>query len=109
MPAPGNLTLLLLPALIDAGLPAPLLEFRFCKPRRFRWDLCWPARMVAVELDGAIWRGRKGGHTGGKGYERMCVKQNLGTAVGWRVLRFTTAMVESGEAVRVIRRVLEVG
>ena len=30
-------------------------EHRFFKPRRWRFDFAWPARMVAVEIDGGRW------------------------------------------------------
>jgi hypothetical protein len=33
-----------------AGLPDPVEEYRFAPPRRWRFDLAWPERMLAVEV-----------------------------------------------------------
>lgn len=87
-----------------AGLPRPEREVRFHPVRRWRFDLCFPAAMVAVEVDGGTWTA--GRHTRGAGYERDCEKVNEAVALGWRVLRFTSAMVEDGRALATIERVL---
>lgn len=84
------------------GYPSPQLEYRFDSVRRFRFDLCWPSIRLAVEIEGATWT--NGRHTRGKGYEDDCRKYNLATIQGWRVLRFTTAMVENGEALTTIEQ-----
>lgn len=70
-----------------AGGPEPVREHRFAAGRRFRFDFCWPDKMVAVELEGGIWTG--GGHTRGAGYRENCEKYNLAAIQGWRVLRYT--------------------
>lgn len=70
----------------------------------WRFDLAWPDLMLAAEVDGATWAG--GRHTRGKGYEGDCRKVNAATVLGWRVLRFTGDMVESGEAVGMIQQAL---
>lgn len=70
--------------------------------RNWRWDLAWPAEMLAIEVDGATWAG--GRHTRGAGYENDCEKSNEGVLRGWRVLRFTTAMVERGDALEFVER-----
>ena len=41
-------------------------EHRFCE-RRWRFDFAWPDQMVALEVEGGIWKGKFGGHTSGKG------------------------------------------
>jgi hypothetical protein len=40
------------------GLPAPVREFYFAKPRRFRADFAWPERMVLAEVEGGDVVGR---------------------------------------------------
>ena len=71
---------------------APVREYRFALPRRFRFDFAWPSERVAVELEGGIWM--RGRHVRGKGYEKDCEKYNLAALRGWRVLRFTRGMLE---------------
>lgn len=74
-----------------AGLPAPEAEYRFAPRRRFRFDFAWPDYMAAVEIEGGTWSG--GRHTRGAGYEADCIKYNIATLKGWRVLRFTSGML----------------
>lgn len=89
--------------LIDAsGLPAPQLEYRFAPPRRWRFDLCWPELLLAAEIEGGTWG--QGRHSRPQGYERDCEKYNEAALLGWRVLRFTTAMVRDGRALATIER-----
>jgi len=79
------------------GLPAPVREFYFAKPRRFRADFAWPDRKILAEVEGGTWSG--GRHVRGKGYESDCEKYSIAAMLGYRVLRFTTAMVRDGRAI----------
>ena len=54
------------------GCPAPVKEYRYAKPRRWRFDRAWPEQKVAVELDGGVYT--QGRHTRGAGYEKDCEK-----------------------------------
>jgi hypothetical protein len=101
------MTLPLLAQIIAAGLPHPLDEHEFCPGRRWRFDHCWPDQAVAVEVDGGTWTKGGGRHNRGKGYEKDCSKLNAATLLGWRVLRFTTAMVADGRALATIQQALE--
>ncbi|EKO3894347.1 hypothetical protein P0F23_001752 [Vibrio metschnikovii] len=90
------------------GLCVPEPEFRFkglCGKRRWRFDFAYPDLMIAIEIEGGIYT--KGRHTRGKGYEADCEKYNTATAMGWKVFRFTTGMVNSGQAVSVIEKILK--
>lgn len=91
------------------GLPEPLREYRFCE-RRWRFDFAWPAKvtnwMVAAECEGGTWA--SGRHTRGQGFEADCAKYNQATLNGWHVYRFTASMIESGEAIRTLKRALGV-
>lgn len=71
-------------------------EHRFMPERRFRFDLCWPSKMVALECDGGSWVG--GRHTSGTGFERDAEKQSLAAAHGWRVLHCTPRQIKDGKA-----------
>lgn len=84
-----------------AGLPAPVREYQFAAPqRKWRFDLAWPDRMIAVEVDGGSWIG--GRHTSGSGFEKDMEKSNHAQLLGWTVLRFTPRMVEEGTALEFI-------
>lgn len=80
-------------------------EHRFAPPRRYRWDLAFPERMVAVEVDGATWTG--GRHTTGRGHQTDCEKRNLGTLMGWRIFTFSTSMIRDGAHMDVLSKALE--
>lgn len=60
-------------------------EFQFHPPRRWRFDLAWPASKVAVEIDGGQWMPYGGRHARDADRE----KHNIAVFLGWRVLRFT--------------------
>jgi hypothetical protein len=87
-----------------AGLPDPAPEYRFDPGRRWRFDLAWPVVRLACECEGATWTG--GRHTTGSGFERDCEKYNQAAIMGWRVLRFTGGMIESGAALESIVKAL---
>lgn len=86
-------------------------EFRFHPERRWRSDfmvgpnMAWPVRgRYLIEIDGGAWT--QGRHVRGKGFEADLEKLNAAALLGYRVLRFTPAMVEDGRALAVIRQAL---
>ncbi len=83
-----------------AGLPAPIREYRFAPPRRWRFDYAWPAHRLALEVEGGTWSG--GRHVRGKGYERDCEKYNAAALLGWKVLLVTTGMIRDGRALALL-------
>jgi very-short-patch-repair endonuclease len=85
-------------------LPEPVREHRFDPGRRWRFDFAWPDRMLAVEVEGAVWKG--GRHTRGSGYVKDMEKYNRASILGWRVLRFSTEQVQRGEAIAALRGAL---
>lgn len=88
----------------DKALP-PEREFHFALPdRRWRFDLAWPSRLVAVEIQGGQFMA-KGGHSNVKGIDRDCEKSNWATLRGWRVLKFSTKQV-TGAPVQCVETVL---
>jgi very-short-patch-repair endonuclease len=56
--------------------------------------------MLAVEVEGGSWIA--GRHVRARGFEADCEKYNAAVLLGWRILRFTTAMIESGAAISAI-------
>ena len=86
------------------GAPEPAREWIFHPIRRWRFDLAWPERLFAVEVEGGVYTG--GRHVTGKGYENDLVKLNTATLMGWKVLRYTAKTSKSGEAAQEIMEAL---
>lgn len=85
------------------GVTGWVREHRFCE-RRFRFDLAFPAKLLAVECDGGIWNG--GRHVRGRGVLSDCEKASLAAILGWRMIRVTPQHVKSGEAIQWIEKAL---
>lgn len=80
---------------IAAGLPSPEAEYRFAPPRRWRFDYCWPAQKLALEVQGAIFTG--GRHTRGAALLKEHEKLNTAAVLGFRILYVTpTALLTDG-------------
>lgn len=93
--------------LLDLGsYPDPDFEYVFAKAikRRWRFDLAWPEKMIAIEIDGGTWTG--GRHVSGIGHEKDCEKMNEAAAMGWKVFRFTPTMIRRGDVLPLLGRVL---
>lgn len=87
-------------------LPPFECEYRFDDVRKFRFDFAWRQPLkLAVEIEGAIWT--KGAHSTPMGILRDIEKYNLAVLLGWSVLRFTPAMVKSGEAIEMVKEWLQ--
>lgn len=82
----------------------PIAEYRFAPPRRWRADFAFIEAKLLVEIEGGVYT--MGRHTRGAGFEADCEKYNAATAHGWRVLRFTPAMVKSGVAIEMVKILL---
>ena len=69
--------------LVSSGLPAPALQHEVTVAgRRYRLDLAYPHRWLAIELDG-------GDHLRRAVWEADHVRQNALVLAGWTILRFT--------------------
>jgi very-short-patch-repair endonuclease len=79
-----------------AGLPTPEREYRFHPTRKWRFDFAWPAKSLAVEVDGGLFV--TGRHSRGAGAEKDMEKFAEAMIHGWRVLRVSTNQVKSGQA-----------
>ena len=90
--------------LVDNGFPTPAREYHFHPVRKWRSDFAFPDHKLLVEIEGgAFTRGR---HVRGYGYRNDCQKYNNAIMVGFTVLRFTSDMVRSNEAIRTVAVVL---
>ena len=83
-------------ALVEVnGWPKPEQEvlfhkagFIYQKRRMWRFDMAWPDLMLAVELDGMVFRPNSG-HTSALGLSSDRVKDAVAQLMGWTVIRFT--------------------
>lgn len=64
-------------------------EHRFHDVRKFRFDIAIPLLKIAIEYEGLVATGQKGGHQTKKHYTKDAEKYNLATMMGWRVYRYT--------------------
>jgi len=87
-----------------AGLPMPGTEYQFVLDRKWRFDYCWPAKHVALEVEGGVWTG--GRHTSGAGFVKDMEKYNRAVAEGWRVVRCMPSTLRTAETVELLRKLL---
>lgn len=103
--------------------PAPVAEYRFAPPRKWRFDFAWPLRGtdnltettgsatmarpcngLALEVQGGIWT--RGRHTRGAALVQEYEKLSEAAALGWRVLFCTPDQLMSMRVARLIKRAL---
>lgn len=87
-----------------AGLMEPELEVRFHSTRKWRLDIAWPERFVAVEVHGGTWS--NGRHTRGDGFQKDRAKMNEAMLRGWKVLEVTGDQIKEGQALKWIEQAL---
>ena len=74
---------------------SPVREYTFHPKRKWRFDFVFLDKMLAVEIEGGV----NGRHQRIGGFTGDCHKYNAAAMLGWRVLRYTTAMVMDGTAI----------
>lgn len=89
----------------EYNIAFPEAEYKFLPNRKFRFDFCWPDKMLAVEVEGGVWIG--GRHTRGSGFVKDMEKYNLATCAGWRILRFTPQELRESQTYCMIEECLE--
>jgi very-short-patch-repair endonuclease len=73
--------------------------------RKYRFDFYFREKDLAVEIEGGTAFGRSR-HSYGLGFEEDARKYNAAALLGIKVLRFSTAMVKSAEAIDTVRETL---
>ena len=76
------------------GVPRPVPELVFAKPRKWRFDFSWPAHKLALEVEGGVFV--SGRHSRGVGMLKDMEKYNRAACLGWRVLRCTPQTLITG-------------
>ena len=67
-------------------------EFQFHQVRRWRFDFCHTAAMVAIEIEGGTWQ--NGRHNRPQGFREDCEKYNTAALLGYVVIRLTPEMIQ---------------
>jgi hypothetical protein len=80
----------------------PEREFIFAPPRKWRFDFAFHTFRLAIEVEG----GYGGRHQRG-GFVTDMEKYNTAAKMGWKVLRYTTAMVKRGDAINDVVEILK--
>lgn len=88
-----------------AGLPTPVVEYRFHPTRRWRFDYAWPALKLALEIEGGVWT--RGRHTSPKGFLADMEKYNAAACLGWRVIRVTPKSIGTLAVIGLVRSAME--
>ena len=91
--------------LIVHSLPHAIREFPFHAGRKWRFDFAWLDQKIAVEIEGGTHV--NGRHNRHDGFEKDAEKYNTAVMDGWRVLRFTGAMVMDGRAINTTKELFE--
>jgi very-short-patch-repair endonuclease len=73
-----------LAALTQAGIPAPVAEYKFHPIRRWRFDFCWLDQKLALEIQGGIFN--NGRHSRGAAMIKEWEKLNTAAGMGYRLL-----------------------
>ncbi len=83
------------------GLPAPIPEFVFAPPRKWRFDWAWPGHgKIALELEGGVHRIKDKFHRDVEKYNRAALN-------GWLLLRCVPKDAESGAVIPLIKEAME--
>lgn len=83
-------------------------EYHFHDKRKWRFDFAIPHIKMAIEIEGAVFA--QGRHVRGSGYSKDCEKYNHATVLGWKVYRFPSNTLKSGEAFEFLKYVVfEIG
>jgi hypothetical protein len=85
-------------------LPA-VAEYRFCPPRRWRFDYAWPDHRIAIESQGGLFTG--GRHVRGAALLREHEKLNAAAAAGWRIIFRTPGNLYTPETIDLLRSALK--
>ena len=85
--------------------PVPKLEheLKFHPDRNWRFDFGCRAALLAIEIDGGMHQGARGGHTSFAGATRDRQKDFAAIMLGWTVIRLTPLMI-TWESVEQIAR-----
>jgi very-short-patch-repair endonuclease len=73
----------------------PVEQYRFHPTRKWRFDYAYPEQHLAIEVDGGQYTPRGGRHNTDGDREKL----NAAAALGWRILRYSGAMLKDPQRV----------
>jgi hypothetical protein len=90
-------------------LPEPVTEHVFHPTREWKFDAAYVPEKIAIEVEGGTgWkRDVPSRHLTPSGFAGDIEKYNAASILGWKLLRFTPAMLRDGTAIETIRRALK--
>lgn len=62
-------------------------EYKFHPKRKWRFDICLPKQLIAIEYEGLF--SKKSRHTTISGFSGDIEKYNTAASLGWTILRYT--------------------
>jgi hypothetical protein len=88
------------------GMDAPEREYRFDtrNGRKWRFDMAWVYKRIAVEVHGGVWI--KGGGRHNREIGKDAEKRNAAQLQGWDVYEFTPDQIKSGAALCTIQEAM---
>lgn len=87
-------------------LNGPILnrQHKFHEARKWTFDFAHMATRTAIEIEGGTWV--NGRHNRGQGYSNDCEKYNAATALGWKVFRLTSDMINAKNITAIIETII---
>lgn len=87
------------------GIAAPLFEHQFYRGRKWRFDMAWPERFLALECQGGIWS--QGRHVRGAALLKEWEKLNFAATLGYRFIFCQPRDLLTAETAKTIKAALE--
>lgn len=85
---------------VAAGFERPEKEYRFHPVRKWRFDWCFVAAKLAIEIQGGLFA--RGRHTQGAALLREYEKLNAACCLGYRILFITPEQMASGDVFAIL-------
>lgn len=87
-----------------AKLPIFEIQYKFHPTRKWAADFAFLDHRLLVEVEGGTWS--NGRHNRGAGFLADCVKYNSAAALGWRIVRLDSKLVEDGRGLTMVEEAL---
>ena len=76
----------------EYGIQEPVYEHKFHKRRKWKLDIAWPVKKVAVEIEGGVWK--YGRHNRASTFIKDMEKYNALAEMGWLLLRYQPGQID---------------
>lgn len=92
------------------GLKGWVAEHRFKGmngKRRYRFDVAWPEKKIAIDVQGGLYLKGRRAHGSPEQMKRDSMKQAEANLCGWIFIAVTPEMMKDGSAVELVKKALE--